>query len=240
MVGLLTYAIGVYIEGFGEVTSLIFPSIGPTSSLLLGESLIAMGTFVGVCGLPCLILLLFLVLKYRGACLCIFLLCLIGVLKVAKVAATSYSVVPRDKLVCFGGIFVSLGSVVFSGLDFSCFSPSSFSSCFPPTSTSSSSTILFSSVSLSSSSDPAGSSSFVLAPSSHSYVFPSLPPTLEAGVSPGVRVCVSMKASLSMPMNLDQRTWILNLLKASTTISLMRPWWPRCWCFPSFTFDSCP
>jgi len=130
---------------------------------------------------------LFLVLKYRGDFLYLFLLGLSGVLKVAKVAATSYSVSPGDKLVCFGGIFVSLGSVVFSGLDFSCFSPSSFSSCSPPTFSSSSSIAISSYVSLSSSFDPTTSSSFVLAPSSSSSILPSFPPTLEVEVSPSVR-----------------------------------------------------
>jgi len=53
------------------------------------------------------------------------------------------------------------------------------------------------------SSDPTASSPSVLAPSSSSYFFPSFPPMLEVGVSPGVRLCVSMKVSLSISMNLD-------------------------------------
>jgi len=89
VVGLLTYAIIFFVVGFGEVTSSIFPPIGPTSSFLLRDYSIVIGTFVGVCSLPCLNLVLFLVLKYGGACLYLFLLCLTGVLKVAKVAATS-------------------------------------------------------------------------------------------------------------------------------------------------------
>lgn len=132
VVGLLTYAIGLFVVVFGEVTSLIFPSFGPTFSLLLGESLILIKTFVGVCVLPFLIPILFLVLKYRGDFLSLFILGLNGVLKVDKFADTPYLVVPRDKHVCFGGISISLGSTIFLGLDFPWFPPS-FSSCAPPT-----------------------------------------------------------------------------------------------------------
>lgn len=59
VVGLLTYAIRVFVLGFGEEISSIFLSVGPTSSFLLGDSSIVMGTFVGVCGLPCFILVFF-------------------------------------------------------------------------------------------------------------------------------------------------------------------------------------
>ena len=147
-------------------------------------------------------------------------------LKVGKVAATSFLVGLGDKLACSGDTSISLSSVVFSGLDFSYCSPSSSSTWFFSTPTSGYSSYF----------DPTSSSSPTFDPSSSSSSFSSLPPTLEVGVSLGVRVYVSMEASLSMSMNLDQRTGIINLLKASTTIILMRPWWPRCWCFPSLTF----
>ena len=47
MVGLLTYAIGVFFLGIGEVNSSIFPSVGPTSSFFLGDSSIVMGDLCG-------------------------------------------------------------------------------------------------------------------------------------------------------------------------------------------------
>ena len=210
--------------------------MGPTSALFPRDPSIVIGEFVGAFGLYFLILVIFPVLKYMGACLCIFLLGFIGVLKVAKVEATSCSMGPRDKLSCFGGIYISLGSEVFSGLDFSSLSNYSFSSCSFPTSTSGYSTALYSSSSISSSSNPTASSSFMLDPSSPSHVFPFLPPTLEAGVSPQVKICVSINVYQSMSMTLEQRTWILKFLKASTTIILMRPLWPMCHCFPFLTF----
>ena len=48
MVGLLTYAIGVFVMDFEEVTFSIFLSVGPTSSFLLGDSSIVIGAFVRV------------------------------------------------------------------------------------------------------------------------------------------------------------------------------------------------
>lgn len=138
-------------------------------------------------------------------------------LKVDKVVATSFLVCPRDKLAFFGDTYASLGSILFSRPSFSCFSPySSLSYSF--------STFSFGSSSVFSASIFISSSSF--SPSSSSS-FHSLPPTLEAGVSSGVRVYVLMMTSLSMFMNLDQRIMILIFFMASTTISFMRPWWPR-------------
>lgn len=174
--------------GFGEVTSLIFLLVGTTSPFLLGDSSIVIRAFVVVCGLPCLILVLFLVLQYRGDCLSLFLLGLTMVLKVSKVVVTSCSVGLGEKIAFFGGIYVSMCLLVFLGLDFSCFSPSSSSSCSFPTSASCSSTVLSTYVSISSYSDPTTSSSYVLAPYSSSSIFPSIPPTLEPKVSPGVGI----------------------------------------------------
>ena len=108
MLGLLIYAIGFFVMGFGEVTSSIFLSVGPTYSFFLGDSSMVIGAFVGVCFLPCLILVLFLVLKYSGDLLCLFLLGSTQVLKEAKVVGASCLVGPGEKLSCFGGIFVSL------------------------------------------------------------------------------------------------------------------------------------
>lgn len=48
-----------------------------------------MGTLVRVLGFPCLILVLFLVLKYKGVCLYIFPFCLIGVLRPMRAVAAS-------------------------------------------------------------------------------------------------------------------------------------------------------
>lgn len=48
VVGLLTYDIGIFFMDFGEVTSSIFLSTGPTSSFLLQESSIVIRTLVGV------------------------------------------------------------------------------------------------------------------------------------------------------------------------------------------------
>lgn len=139
-------------------------------------------------------------------------------------AATSFSLGPGDKLVFSRDTPASLDSIVFSRLGFS--SPSSSSTCSFSNYAFGSSPFLSTSVTLSSSaSTPSSSSSF-----------PSLAPTLEVGVSPRVRVYVSMKVSLSISMNLDQKIGILSLFKASNTLSVMRPWWPRCWCLPSLTF----
>lgn len=99
MVGLLTGAIGDLILVLGGVTSSRFPSLGLISSFLLGDSLIMMGTSVGVCGFPCPILELLMVLKYMGYSPYCFLLGLTGVPIVANVAATSSSKYPRDRLV---------------------------------------------------------------------------------------------------------------------------------------------
>ena len=54
---------------------------GSIFSYCLGESSITMGTLVGVLGFPCLILVIFLVLKYKGVFLCLLPFCLIGVLR---------------------------------------------------------------------------------------------------------------------------------------------------------------
>ena len=48
----------------GGVTSSIFPSLGPISSFFLGDLSITIGICLGVCGFACVILVLFLVLKY--------------------------------------------------------------------------------------------------------------------------------------------------------------------------------
>lgn len=64
VVGLLTSVMGDLVFVLGGVTSLIFPSLHPISSFFLGDSSIIIGTLAGVCGFPCLILVLFLVMKY--------------------------------------------------------------------------------------------------------------------------------------------------------------------------------
>ena len=74
VVGLPTYSIGDLVLVLGGVASSIFPSLGPISSFLLGDSSIIIGMFVGAFGFPFLILVLFLVLRYMGPCLDYFLL----------------------------------------------------------------------------------------------------------------------------------------------------------------------
>ena len=53
---------------------------------------------MGVLGLPCLILVLFLVLKYSGFCLFLFPFDLIGVLRAVRVVVASFSVSSGDTL----------------------------------------------------------------------------------------------------------------------------------------------
>ena len=57
-----------------------------------------MGILVGVWGSPYLILVLFLVLKYKGVCLCLFPFYLIGVLRAVREVVVSLSVAFRDTL----------------------------------------------------------------------------------------------------------------------------------------------
>ena len=64
MVGLLIGAMGDLVLVLRGVTSSIFPSLDPISFFFLSDSLVIIGTLVGVCGFPYLILVLFLVLKY--------------------------------------------------------------------------------------------------------------------------------------------------------------------------------
>lgn len=185
-------------------------------------------TLVGVCDFPCLIMMIFPVLNCRGPCLGLLLLGLIGVPNVANVATTSCSVSPRDKLVWCGCFYdswyleISLGLIVPSA----CFFPSSH--------------LIYASLSSSSSFFLSSSSIFAAYSSvfsaSHSSRFPSLPLVLEVGLSQGVMAWVFMKFSLSMSTNLVHRLGFLKWLKTSITINLMRPWWTKCWCFPSINW----
>jgi len=99
VVGLPTNTIGDFILVLAKVTSLIIPSLGPTSSFLLDDSSIIIGTLMGVCAFPYLILVLFLNLKYRGPCLGYLLLNLASVPNASIVAVSSCSISPRDILV---------------------------------------------------------------------------------------------------------------------------------------------
>jgi len=80
-----------------------------------------MGIFVGVWGCPCLILMLFLVLKYKGVYLYLLPFCLIRVLRVVREIVASLSV----------GFGDTLGD---SSLSFSSSFPFPFSSLFFPSS----------------------------------------------------------------------------------------------------------
>ena len=71
---------------------------GAIFSCCLGESSITMGTLVGVWGFNYLILVLFLVLKYNGVCLCLLPFCLIGMLRIVREATASLSVGSGDTL----------------------------------------------------------------------------------------------------------------------------------------------
>lgn len=184
----------------GDVTSSTFFLMGSNSSLLIADSLIVTGVFVGVWGFPYLILVLFLVLKYMVVCICLFFLGLIGVLKAAREVIASFSVGPGEKLFCSGDTSSSLGVVVFLGLGYSWCSSSS--SSFFPFSTSSffsGSSIL----SASSSSSASASSSSYSSTSSSSSASTSSPSGLEVGVSPSARSWVSRKCFLSISMNVD-------------------------------------
>ena len=57
-----------------------------------------MGILVGVWGFPCLILVLFLVLKYKGVCLCLLPFFLMRVLRAMREVVASLSVGSRDTL----------------------------------------------------------------------------------------------------------------------------------------------
>ena len=85
----------------GEVTSSIFPSPGPNYFSWLAHSSILIGTAEGGWGFPFLIMVLFLFLNYEGPCLGFLLFGLTGVLSVAKVETTSYSMFPSEKPICF-------------------------------------------------------------------------------------------------------------------------------------------
>ena len=162
-------------------------------------------------------------------------LCLQMVLSVAKVATTSFSVVPGERLFVWGEIsMLSLGSNISSYFFFSSlsssFSCSSFSSLFSSSSFPSYVSTFYVDFSFFSTS----SSSSVFSVSSSSYLT-SLCPRLEVGVYLGVINCVLMNDSLSMSTKVDQGTRMLILLRASPNMSLIGPWWARCWYFLSLT-----
>lgn len=99
VVVLLSYVTGGLVFPLGEVISSIFPSLGPTSPFLLGDSSILIGNSEGGFGFPYLILVLFLIFKYRGPCLGCLILGLTSVLNVSNMASTSCFVFPIERLV---------------------------------------------------------------------------------------------------------------------------------------------
>lgn len=177
-------------------------------SFLLADSSMVIRTFVGGSGFPCLILVLLLVLKYKGPYL--DFLGLIGVPNVANVSDTSFLVFSGERLVWCPCCSISWVFEVSSGLSFfaTCFSPSSLISA---------------------------SSSFV-SNEFCSYIFTSLSWMLEFGVYSCVMTWIPMKISLSMSTQSVHSTRFLMWLGESIPISLMMPWWEMCWCFHSITF----
>lgn len=168
---------------------LTFLLICSRSSLLLGDSSIVIGVLVGIWGFPCLVLLFFLVLKYRGVCLYPFFLDFMGVLKEARAEVHFFSVGWELNLSCFGDISSSCyfyySFCYFSISSSFCGSPSICTpSSFPPYSTSS-------------------SSFFASSSSSPTYFYPSSSSTLKVGFSPGARTWVSWKDSMSISLNVD-------------------------------------
>lgn len=174
--GLPTNATGDLVFFLGGMTSSIFPSLGPTSSFLLGDLSIMIGSFVGDCDFPFLILVPFLVLKYRGPCLGCLFLGLTGVPNVVNVETTSCSVSPGDRIVLCGCFYAYLGLEVSFGitLSYTFFSPSSPLICASPSSIFPTS---LSFVFISYSSIFSASYSYIFSPYSSS-IFRSLPPML--------------------------------------------------------------
>jgi len=84
-----------------EVTSLIFPSPSPNSPSWPANSSVFSGTIEGGFRLPCLILVLFLLLNYKGSCLEHHLLGLTGLLTMAKLTPTSCFLFFGERFICF-------------------------------------------------------------------------------------------------------------------------------------------
>lgn len=173
---------------------------------------------MGIWCFPCPILVLFLVLKYNGVCLCLFPFCLIGMLRVVRIAAASLSMGSGDTLGNSSLFSASSFPFPFSSLSFSSSSPSSSSLCsyvssaFPSVS----SPMSFSFYSSSSSSISSSSSSLEMGIFSYSRGF----------ISP----------SIFMSLKVSHVIGILRCWRASSMMSLINPWWTSCWWFPSYTF----
>ena len=118
VVGIPTSITGGLVLALGYVISSILHSLSPTSPFLLGDSSIVIGTFEGGCGFPYLILVLFLVLKYKGPCLGSLLSGFIVVLNVANVATNYFSIFPGERLIGCPFFYFPWGLEVFLGLCF--------------------------------------------------------------------------------------------------------------------------
>ena len=99
------------------------------------ESSMTIGVLVGVLDLPCIILVLFLVLKYSGFCLCLFAFDFTDVLRAIRAVVASFSVGSGDTLGDFSSSLLWVVELCSSFCPFSSF-PFSFPSSYlsPPSS----------------------------------------------------------------------------------------------------------